>query len=59
MVIDEINVFSAEVEVKKQSRLICLAIDRFNLNFDPEQALLYYVACRSILLNNDDLQKVF
>lgn len=50
---------SPESKFKEYSRLIRLTFDRFNLNFDPEQALTFYVACRGALLNNEELQKVY
>ena len=55
---DSVTVFSTEEEVQTVSLLVQSALDRFQVEMEPERLLEFLVSCRSAMMNVDEIQKV-
>lgn len=55
---DVVTIHTSENAIIESTRLICRALDRFELKSVPEQGLSFFVAARAALLNLDGCQKV-
>jgi hypothetical protein len=57
MLHDSVELSAPSVQITQTIRQICCALDRVELQSDPNQCLAFLVACRADLSNWDSLQR--